>query len=306
MASVEHLLERLRARPPSRRRRLGQSLGRGRLVEPVDDERFERVAVARHRLDGVVVGGFQRLEPPQHVGRLTEDQPEVSPVERDVLEAEQRPALLRAARFSQSAATSTHGIGTRPSTRRWSSRSATWRSTASAQLGLARLELLQLDDFARLRAAQALAWFGHGRIVAAGQGKQKTARQSWSLPHTQSRANRHPLTVDGQPSHRPRFADASAARPWLTSRAASCVRPTRLYRSARTKWASGSKSLRGPSATALRRQGDRLREVGARIEVRLGQEQPALGKVGVELDRLLQSTRPALPDSRAARRAGPG
>ena len=55
--------------------------------------RLEGVAVARHRLNFVVVRRLERLEPPQDVGGLPEHETEVGPVERDVLEAEQRPAL---------------------------------------------------------------------------------------------------------------------------------------------------------------------------------------------------------------------
>ena len=56
------------------------------------DERLERVAVAAEREDPFVVGALERFEAAQDVGGLPERQPEIGPVERDVAEADDRPA----------------------------------------------------------------------------------------------------------------------------------------------------------------------------------------------------------------------
>ena len=54
--------------------------------------RWERVALAGDRDDGVVVGRLERVEAPQDVGGLPESEAEIAPFERDVAEPDQGAA----------------------------------------------------------------------------------------------------------------------------------------------------------------------------------------------------------------------
>ena len=60
---------------------------------PVRDHGFD-LAVAGQPLDSVVIRQFERFETAEDVGRLPNHQPEVTPVDGDILELQGRAALL--------------------------------------------------------------------------------------------------------------------------------------------------------------------------------------------------------------------
>ena len=141
---------------------------RRRLV-PALDQRLEPT-ITPERDDLIVVGQFERLEPPQDIGRLAQRQPEVGPVERDVPEADDRPA---------------GGVlGTNPIRLRVYPRQRHARLHAALhldqrdlhvdgrrQLRLIELELFELDHLARFRSRGAWgAVDGHGEMVQEAAG----------------------------------------------------------------------------------------------------------------------------------------
>ena len=146
----EHLIEIGRRALGRALARIGAVHARRRGVPPLD-ERLERVAVAREGDDLLVLGRVERVEAAQDVGRLPERQAEVGPVERNVGEADERPAggLLRAQPL---------GIGLNPGQRHARLHAALHvderdlHVDGRRQLGLRRLQFFQLDDFARFSA----------------------------------------------------------------------------------------------------------------------------------------------------------
>src|SRR5438094_761369 len=61
---------------------------------PLLDDRLERVAFARQRDDRLMIRRFERVEPQQDVGVLTEREAKIAPLERDVTEPDERAAGL--------------------------------------------------------------------------------------------------------------------------------------------------------------------------------------------------------------------
>ena len=149
------------------------------------DQRLERVAVPSELHDGGVIGGLERVVPPQDVGGLPERQPEVGPVERDVGEAHDRTSgrALRAQPF---------GVDLNPRERHARLHAALHVDQGelhvdrAGQLGLCGPELLELDDFARLGARGAWRWrllrllwlIGHGRHCRAGAAACESSLQA--------------------------------------------------------------------------------------------------------------------------------
>ena len=85
---------------------------------PARHDRLERVALARERDDGRVVGGLERVEAAEDVGGLAKRQAEIGPVERDVAEPDRARGRPTAASRSQPSSAEIHGSGTRDCTRR--------------------------------------------------------------------------------------------------------------------------------------------------------------------------------------------
>ena len=176
---IEALGKRLRAsrqkRPQRQHQHLIESSGRigvdaglpagvrfdaGRCLVPRRHEWLEGVAIPAERDDLLVIGALEDLETLQDVGGLTERQTKIGPVERDVPEADERPAgrLLRAEPFR---------IHLNPRQRHAPLHAALHVDEGNlhvdrrCELGLRDLELPELDDFARLGARRADGTVSH-------------------------------------------------------------------------------------------------------------------------------------------------
>ena len=197
------------------------------------DDRFD-LAVARQRLDAVVFGRLERLEPPQDVGRLPDHQPEVGPVDRNVLELQHGPALLAV------------GLAAIEGDRR--QRHARLNAPLGAQqldlhvggrgqVGLVVLQLAQLDDFAGLGRRRSR----RGRRRSAGGSVLGRSRQDCdsavvadaivSIDAVQSRDFDERLDPDGRLRSAAVFQDGRAGR--RAGRAAAGAGQARPSRHAR-------------------------------------------------------------------------
>src|SRR5262249_33639650 len=146
--------------------RIAAGLDAGCRLVPAGDRRLERVAGASKRDDAVVVGPIERFEALEDVRGLTEGESEVAPLERNVLEADQRTAggLLRLLPL---------GIDLDPGQRDARLHAALHIDERDLhvdrrrQLRLRRLQLFELNDLARFRALRTDGAVRHSWIVVA-------------------------------------------------------------------------------------------------------------------------------------------